>query len=234
MVYKNIRIFLCIFFLLQSGLFSFDVDPVGANVKSGVKKYKSGDYYGSLENFQTAEKDLKDDSRLEFNKGNAYYKLNDFATSAKHFEKASHSEDPALKIRSLYNLGNANAKQGDKKTAIKNYLDALKIDPNFTPARQNLELLRKKEDPKQNQNENEQNEGEEDKQNPQNQPPSSQQNSSKSQKKQDSSNTSPEEQEQNKKMTKAEAERILESSRQDNVKRRKLKERKPNYDPMFW
>jgi tetratricopeptide (TPR) repeat protein len=233
MVYKNIRIFLYIFFLSSGVLFSFDIDPVGTNVKSGVKKYKSGDYYGSLENFQTAEKDLKDDSRLEFNKGNAYYKLNDFATSAKYFEKASQSEDPALKIRSLYNLGNANAKQGDKKTAIKNYLDALKIDPNFIPARQNLELLRRKEDPKQNQNENEQNE-EENKQNSPNQPPSSNQNPSQNKKQQNSSDNSSEEQDQNKKMTKSEAERILESSRQDNVKRRKLKERKPNYDPMFW
>ncbi|MCB1177124.1 MAG: tetratricopeptide repeat protein [Leptospiraceae bacterium] len=218
--------------LFPISLFSIDVDPVGNNVKMGVKKFKTGDYPGSLENFRQAEKDLKDDSRIEYNKGSTYYKLNDYQSATKHFEKSLKTKDNKLKARSLYNLGNTNAKMGDKKEAIKKYLEALKYDPEFAPARKNIEILRKKEEDDKKQNKNNQdgeNQGNQNQDNTvKNQNPNQNQNNFQNQ------NQKNLDEEQNSKMTKSEAERILESSRNDTIKRRKLKERRPEYDSMFW
>ena len=125
-------------------LFAFDVDPIGKNVKEGVERYKAQNYQGSLDSFNQAESQGKEEDRLYFNKGTSYYKLNDYKVALKYFEKSATSEDKDLKLRSLYNKGNTYAKLGDKKNAIKSYMDALSANPDFLPARKNLEMLTRK------------------------------------------------------------------------------------------
>ena len=122
-------------------LFAFDVDPIGKNVKEGVERYKAQNYQGSLDSFNQAESQGKEEDRLYFNKGTSYYKLKDYKLALKYFEKSATSEDKDLKLRSLYNKGNTYAKLGDKKNAIKSYMDALSANPDFLPARKNLEML---------------------------------------------------------------------------------------------
>ena len=230
MIFRNYLICCLLFFSVHS-IFGYDVDPVGKKVKSAVQKYKTGDYNGSLDTFNEISPELKNDERLEFNKGTTYYKLNDYPSALKHFEKSLQTNDKDLKVRTLYNMGNTHYKQGDKISAIKSYLDALNLDPNFEPARKNLELIRKKED-KQNNNNNQNNEDEnEEKDQNKNPNSSNNQNSPKKQKPKGSDEKDPENE---KKLSKAEADRILESARQDQIKRRKLKERKPDYESMFW
>ena len=148
MIQNKLKEFLVVYFTLFvfSSLSAFDVDPVGKSVKEGVERYKSQDFQGSLESFNQAETQVKEDERLSYNKGTSYYKLNDYKLALKYFEKSALSNDKDLKLRSLYNKGNTYAKLGDKKNAIKSYMEALNTNPEFLPARKNLELLTKKED----------------------------------------------------------------------------------------
>ena len=222
-------------------LFAFDVDPIGKNVKEGVERYKQQDFQGSLESFNLAENQSKEDDRLSYNKGTSYYKLNDYKLALKYFEKSALTSDKDLKLRSLYNKGNTYAKLGDKKNAIKSYMDALNTDPEFLPARKNLELLSQKEnkdkqDQKQDQdkqNDSDKNEKEDKEQDKKNSSANNKKDKSgkEKQKEQDSQEKPTE---SNKQITKEEAERILESAKQNKINRKKMSQRQPERNEIFW
>jgi Ca-activated chloride channel family protein len=229
-----------IWFSLQN-LFAFDVDPVGKNVKEGVERYKEQNYQGSLDSFNQAESQAKEDDRLYFNKGTSYYKLNDYKLALKYFEKSATSDDKDLKLRSLYNKGNTYAKLGDKKNAIKSYMDALNANPDFLPARKNLEMLTRKESKdKQNQKQDNKDENSENEEKKDNQPdkknsPSKDKKDSQSNKKQEPEDKGEDKiKESNKPITKEEAERILESAKQNKINRKKMNERPQERNEVFW
>lgn len=73
----------------------------------------------------------------------AQYRAEDFAASEEAF--AGHDD-----VRSLYNLGNALARQGKFDAAIDAYDKALTIDPDDSDAAYNRDLLKKLNDQKQN------------------------------------------------------------------------------------
>jgi len=214
--------FCCSLFFVVYGI---DVDPIGKEIKNGVKKYKLGDFNGALESFQRVEKEISNDPRLEFNKGTGYYKLKDYNSALEQFEKVVEKADTDLKAKAFYNLGNTYYKMGEKKKAIQEYLNALKLNPNLEQAKRNLELIRQKEEKPSNPENQEQTNS----QQSQNQPafPSKKQ-------KLNSSPTEELDEQTRKQISKAEAERILESNRQDKIKRKKAKSKWSNYDDVFW
>ncbi len=69
-------------------------------------------------------------------RGVARYRAGDYAGSAREFAGGGD-------IRSLYNLGNAMAQQGEFDAAIDTYEEVLEREPDHEDARYNLELLRK-------------------------------------------------------------------------------------------
>ncbi|MBP7281098.1 MAG: tetratricopeptide repeat protein [Leptospiraceae bacterium] len=235
-------LFVVLFLSASLTLSAFDVDPVGKSVKEGVERYKSQDFQGSLESFNQAESQAKEDDRLSYNKGTSYYKLNDYKLALKYFEKSALSNDKDLKLRSLYNKGNTYAKLGDKKNAIKSYMDALNTDPEFLPARKNLELLTKKEDPdkkdqKQDQDKKDESEKDDKKEKEQDKKNSTAKNKkdkSGNEKKEEKEETQNKPSESNKQITKEEAERILESAKQSKINRKKMTQRQPERNEVFW
>ncbi len=233
-------IFLSVLFSFST-LVAFDVDPVGKNVKEGVERYKAQNFQGALESFNQAESQAKEDDRLYFNKGTSYYKLNDYKLALKYFEKSATSDDKDLKLRSLYNKGNTYAKLGDKKNAIKSYMDALNTSPDFLPARKNLEMLTRKDnkdkqDQKQDKkNQDSENEEEKDNQSDKKNSPSKDKKDTQANKKQEPEDKGEDKiKESNKPITKEEAERILESAKQNKINRKKLSQRPQERNEVFW
>jgi tetratricopeptide (TPR) repeat protein len=236
------RIIFSLIILTIFPLYSFDLDPIGKSIREGVERYKRGDFGGALESFSEAEHKEKNDSRIFFDKGTAYFKLNDFKLAERYFDKAAaNSDDKELKARALFNKGNAIYKQGDKRKAIDSYLEALEAKPDFAPARKNLELIRKEDSKKQQENNQESEDQEEE--NKQNQNDPKQGNNPKNEQKKKGRNQSKngnqkEEQNQSgqesKKITKEEAQRILESARQDRVKRRQMQPTNSSNNEVFW
>jgi len=76
----------------------------------------------------------------------AQYRAQDYAASASAFAER---ED----TRSLYNLGNAMARQGEFESAIDAYEQVLEIDPDHEDAKYNRELLQQVQEQQQNQDE---------------------------------------------------------------------------------
>jgi Ca-activated chloride channel family protein len=221
------KIILIIIYIITIDIYSFDVDPIGNSVKDGVKNFKEGNFPNSLEKFNKAETGIPDDKRISFNKGTAYYKLGDYKSALNQFEKsAGSSDDPQLKVKSLYNMGNTHLKLGDKVSAIRSYLDAITVDPNFEPAKKNLDLLQRVEEKKNKEEENK-GKGEEREEEGNDQKKSiSKEQEGDSNKKSDLP--------KNEKMSREEAERILESARQDKIKRRKAQSKRSDRNEIFW
>lgn len=214
----------CLFFTKVGAI---DVDPIGKEIKAGVKKYKLGDFNGSLEHFKKAEKEISSDPRLEFNKGTTYYKMGDYSQALESFEKALGSNDPNLQAKAMYNIGNTYYKLGNKKKAIESYARTLGLDPNFEQAKKNLEIIRKddkdsSDSSKENENEN------------QTQQNSQSPSHSQSQKQKQGSESSSEQETVPKNLTPQEANRILESYKQDTVKRKKTSSPWNRFEEIFW
>ena len=105
-------------------------------IDEAKKAYESGNYakaseaYGKLHGKNDAAR---------YNYGDALYKQKKYKEAADIFAQIS---DPALKQKSLYNMGNALANMGKIDDAIHAYEAALKLGED-KDARYNLELLKK-------------------------------------------------------------------------------------------
>jgi Ca-activated chloride channel homolog len=219
---------------------TFDLDPVGEEVKEGVKNYKMRKFQDALNHFEKAAKDHPSENRHAFNKGATHYKMKEYDDAIKQFSQSSYSSDKGVKTQSYYNLGNSYYQKGDTLSAIKSYMRALESDPSFLPARKNLELLRKKEEEKQEKNKQESKRDENMNQNSEqaNNQPSEGDQQKQANKKKQKEKTDELQNENSKKqqeeMTQEDAERILESTKQDQVKRKKSPQMMKSNKGFFW
>ncbi len=228
---KGTPIFLCLLFSFNTA-YAIDLDPDGKPIKEGIERYSYNDFQGALENFSEAEKNFKEDARINFNKGTAYYKLNDFENAKKSFEKSISTEDKNLKANSFYNLGNTYSKLNDKKNAIKSYMNALNENPNLSEARKNIELLNKEEDKdkkKDKQDDKDQEQNKDKNQNEKSKDQKKKQNKNGEDDKSDKNQTP-----ENKGLTKEEAEKILEQLGKDKINRKKTDQGRNESSEIFW
>ena len=126
-----------------------------ASSSTALKRYESGKYESALREYKRLLMEKPDDSRLHFNAGAAAFQVNDFDEAAKQLNSALVTQDLQLQERAYYNLGNTEYRLGteapapEKKQAnwehsIGSYESALKLNPNDQDAKFNLELVKKK------------------------------------------------------------------------------------------
>ena len=120
----------------------FEANPPG--VERGLKAYDEGRFEDALREFTAAEHEAPGHPALEYNRGNALYRLGRYDEAREAYHRASEAAGPSLKERDLYNMGNALAQLGDTKGAIGAYRKALVMEPRDEAARHNLEVLLRK------------------------------------------------------------------------------------------
>jgi len=125
-----------------SALGPFETNPPG--VERGLKAYDEGRFEDALRAFQDAEREAPGNPALEYNRGNALYRLGRFDEARESYRRAADSAGTSLKERDLYNMGNALASLGDTQGAIGAYRKALVLEPQDEAARHNLEVLLRK------------------------------------------------------------------------------------------
>lgn len=82
--------------------------------------------------------------KANYNLGNTYYQVKNYALAEKHFSKAAKaSKTTMLKAKALHNLANAQMQQKKYKEAIENYKEALRNNPSDNETRYNLSLAQK-------------------------------------------------------------------------------------------
>ncbi|MBI4976383.1 MAG: VWA domain-containing protein [Spirochaetes bacterium] len=200
-------IVLCGYAFAATPLLKWEVDQ-------GNGQMKKERFDAALSRYERSRADNPGTPELDYNVGNALYRLGQFEKAAAEYEKALAVKQGKLKAGAHYNAGNAYLSAKDPEKAIAAYKAALRIDPNDIDAKKALELammmpVQKKQQEKQDT---------EDKQD-----------KKKSQKQNDSSKQSQREEETKnegkpKKISKDEAEKILNAMRlkqQEEMKNKK-------------
>ena len=135
-------------------------------VLEGNRNYSEGDYDKALELYREALEESPDSPAIRFNLGDAHFKKEEMEDAADSFSQALQSEDPEIKSRAQYNLGNSLYRQGKLQESLSAYREALKVAPGDRDAKHNLEFVLKQlqeQQQQQQQNRNQQGEGEQEK-----------------------------------------------------------------------
>ena len=125
---------------------------LNANANPGLDHYNQGDFDKALENFREELKHDPDSPTINFNLGDANYRLQKYDDAFEAYSKAMVSSDPVLQEEAYYNAGNSLFMEGnhaqDLEQQLSNYYDAryqynqaLNRNPGDEQAKKNLRLL---------------------------------------------------------------------------------------------
>lgn len=150
----------CIGFILITGIVSL-VETAQASsterlIKKGNSFFESGKYDEAISAYDEAAVDDPESPIIYFNKGTALYKKEDYTAAREAFGQAAlKTKDILLEAKSKYNLGACFFREGErqkdsdlKKTlesygsSVQSFQEALSLDPDFTEAAENIELVR--------------------------------------------------------------------------------------------
>ncbi len=123
--------------LLLAAVASLEAAGPGAYARKGGSAYGKKDWPGAVEYYSRAIQKDPADKRLNFNIGDAYYRLEDYGRAGEFFDQAAAS--PKAAARAYYNRGNAFFKTGDMAGAITGYRKALSLNPGDENAKFNLQ-----------------------------------------------------------------------------------------------
>ncbi|HON79392.1 MAG TPA: tetratricopeptide repeat protein [Spirochaetota bacterium] len=144
------------------------LDPYRDRVDDGNSRFHQKKYDGALNSYRDAEgyaPNLSERNKLKFNHGDVEYMRGDYDGALHNFRESLKSGDRDVQKKALFNMGNSLLKKGDTEGALNAYINALKIDPAYMPAKKNIEyILKKKDDPKDKKNRKNDKNGNRDKQ----------------------------------------------------------------------
>ncbi len=198
-------------------------------INDGNKLYHQEKYDEALNKYKDA---LLDDPKNEiatFNQGAASYKIQKYDQAIESFQKVIGTKDLKLEEQTHYNIGNCFFKQDKLQESIQAYKMALDLDPGDQDAKYNLELARAKlkeqaqKQPMQQQPQQQQQDG----QNQQQQNQQSQEQEKQQQQPQQQPQPQNQLQVDKDKMSKEDAERILDALKNQEKEKQKLRRMVP-------
>lgn len=219
--FKWISISLLVFFFFAG--FSF-AQSNRSILNQGVDKYEEKKYTDAEIDFRKVVENSPKSFEANFNLGTSYYKQEKYDAAIKSFTSSLESaEDNNSKAKVYHNIGNSLLKSNKIQESVEAYKNALKFNPDDADTKYNLsyalELLKNKD--KNQQNKNDQNKNDQNNQDKQQQQKQDQQN--KDQKQNQQQNQQPQDQEakqdntkqqpqpKEQKISKEEAQRILDA-----------------------
>jgi len=197
-----------------------------STLNSGVDKYEEKKYTEAEVDFRKVVESSPKNFEANFNLGTSYYKQQKYEDAIKSFTSSLESaKDNDGRAKVFHNIGNSLLKSNKLEQSIEAYKNALKFNPNDQDTKYNLsyalEMLKNKDKDKNKQDKNDQNKKDQDKQDQQQQ---NQNQQNKDQNKQDQQqNPQPQDQEskqdntkqpqqpKEQKISKDEAQRILDA-----------------------
>jgi Ca-activated chloride channel family protein len=129
------------------------------HLEEGNKAYKNGEFEQAKDLWQKAGENLYRPAPLNYNKGNAQYRTENFEEAMNSYKIAiEQSSDKLEKAKQYHNLGNTYLKSEKTKEAVEAYKQALRNNPYDDETRYNLAYaqnkLKKEEEQKDNQKDN--------------------------------------------------------------------------------
>ena len=183
-------------------------------VRKGNKLYESGNYKEAEKDYRKALEINKESEKGKFNLGTAVYQEKNFNESSKIYEELSGKQmDKSTKAKVWHNFGNSLLESKQYEQSIAAYKNALLNAPSDRDTKYNLEyakLMLKKQQQQQQQNQQDKNKDKKD------QEKKDQDKQNQDQQKKDQNKN--QQQDQNKKISKEDAERMLEALKNDEKK----------------
>lgn len=181
----------------------------------GVDAYKKQQYGTAEKNFSDGLKKSPETSELHFNLGDAFYKQQKYDDAIKSFQNAlAFTEDQNIKSKAYHNIGNSLLKSEKVKESVEAYKNSLKLNPNDKDTKYNLSyalsLLKQQQNQNQQQQQNQNQQNNNDQKDQDKKDQQDQENQQKQQNKDEAAKQDNLKQEKNK-ISKEEAERILEA-----------------------
>ena len=236
--YINIILILIVFLLLISDVFS---QSNRSTLNEGVDKYEQKKYSDAEVDFRKVVESSPKNFEAMFNLGTSYYKQEKYDDAIKTFSGSIESaKDDKSRAKVYHNIGNSLLKSNKIEESIEAYKNALKFNPDDQDTKYNLsyalEMLKNKD--KNQQNKNDKNDQKKDDQQKQ-QDQQNQDQQNKDQNKQDQKqnpqpqdqdakqdNTKQQQQPKEQKISKGEAQRILDALKNNEKDLQKLLRKK--------
>ncbi|MCP4686298.1 MAG: tetratricopeptide repeat protein [bacterium] len=199
-------------------------------VSRGNEAFRNEEFKDALEQYQIAETEMPESPKLDYNIAGVHFSEGKYEDAVERYTRALNSTDMDIETSAYYNLGNTYYRMEDYQNAITSYQEALDNDPDFTEAKINLELARKmlkeqmkpqeqeeqeQQQQEQQEQEQEQEEKKEEEQQEQEEQQQQQNQQQDDQDKKDQEQQQQQSQPQEQKMSKEDAERILNALRDD-------------------
>ena len=113
--------------------------PGQAN-NSGHEPYASADYSAALDAYEAARERAPKAGEPHYNVGNALYRMEDFEESIEEYDEALMYAEGDLRSRGFFNRGNAAFRTQQYSDAVEAYKEVLRMNPDDSDAKHNLEL----------------------------------------------------------------------------------------------
>ena len=219
-----------------------------STLNEGVDKYDEKKYTDAEVDFRKVVESSPKSFEANYNLGNTYYKLEKYDDAIKSYQSAfENAKDNESRAKIFHNVGNSLLKSNKIEQSVEAYKTALKYNPNDQDTKYNLsyalEMLKNKDKNKQDkndQNKNDQNKQDQQQQQNQNQDQQNKDQQNKDQQPQDQEakqdNTKQQQQPKEQKISKDEAQRILDALKnnekdlQKQLRKVKAKVRKMDKD----
>jgi Ca-activated chloride channel homolog len=149
------RYILILFFLFLACRDSFS-QKENSLLRHGNRKFENGEYKEAEKDYRKALEMNKESVKGQFNLGTAVYKNNNFEEATKIYSNmAEKNADREMKSKVFHNLGNSYLQSKEYEKSIAAYKNALMNDPKSGDTRYNLEyakMMLKKQQQQQQQN----------------------------------------------------------------------------------
>ena len=143
--------------MLGLALFLMTGEPVQASPRNAQDLYNEGDFEEAEKQYREAIEKSPEDSRLQFNLGATQYREGAFENAEGALVNALQTDDLELQGNTFYNLGNTHYRMGQTtlqtdpqstielwEEGLKDYENALNLDPADEDAKFNTEFLEKR------------------------------------------------------------------------------------------
>jgi tetratricopeptide (TPR) repeat protein len=238
-MHKSFISVLAFLFLTQT---VFAVDYIDL-VKKGNQALKAKDNKKALDLYRQAETEIPESPELNYNLGGALHEEGNFEEAIERFQRSLNTVEPKQEASAHYNLGNTYFRQQDYQKAIASYQEALTLNPDDMDSKFNLELSRKmlkeqiKPEQQNNQQQQQQNQEQDQQQQQQQNQNQQEQEQQDPQDKKDQQQQQKSQQPNEQKMSKEDAERILNALKDDEKDIQKKVQRQVkagNYSGKDW
>lgn len=230
---KKMKIKIILHFAFVFLLFNFANGQTPESlIRKGNKKYKKEDFKDSEMYYRKSLEQDNNNKKAMFNLGDALFEQDKFDEASKMFEVVGvTSEDKEIQSKSYYNLGNSYYESQKFNEAIDSYKKSLILDPNNEDARYNLVMAQRMLQMSQN-NQSQSSDNNDDKDD-------NKDDDNKDNQQQQQQNDDQQQEQENQKMSKEDAEKILDALKneeQEALKRsnKKLDEGKKSYIEKDW